>query len=998
MEKGTKLDQIKNLAAQYVPEWHYDEHDPDAGVVLCKVLDNMFENTLRCFNRTPYNYYMKFLNLLGAKIAPSVSAKGMVTVVPTVGSNGTYIKKGALLYATVADGSGRVFFETADSMFAVDTELNSIFFTDSHTDTIINVYSQEGSLGLSTDEAFRLFYNDPSKNIQQHEIYFESDMLLITKDKTNVEIMFFDDKSQSNNKHLPEFFSDKSNVKWQYYKDGQWCDVSKVSKEDDKVKISFNSNSDIFSLMNVESMFLKCVIDKIPDKSISLTNAYMASNAEAISPDAMVCNSSQLSLTDCFPFGDEYSPYTDFYIASQEAFTKKGSKININFELQFLNVKVEHTQTDTIRYKNIMHKSDFESPELTSTRILRVNWEYWNGLGWAKLYSDDTNEDFFKIEDENIHTKVLSFVCPQDMKKISVGPFDSYFIRARIIKIKNPFNSSGVFITPYIHDINIDYNYTDDFILCKNLFVKSDLEEKRFNFSKLDGNQTILKNTLEKYPTMYFCLSKPLEKGPVRILFDVEQTLKDKYPSVQWEYYAKDDRGVNEWRYIQVSDDTNSFKHSGIVTLMGKKDFAKTKILGKEGYYLRLVNNDLEYRQKNNETDHPKINGIFGNTISVIQKETYGPEYFTAEKIEENKVCRLAHENVIEARVWVNELSTLSTEEENSLINNCDDDKVIIDRDEKGNISALWLEWKEVSSVKNASFSDRVFEVENSKGYIIFGNGRNGRIPPHQQTNSIMVKYNVSQGDKGNVDVGKVLGFSDAIPYVAKVKNFKAMSGGTKQETVDETADRMASQLASMGRIVSVDDFENAICKFNRSIYKIKCVHHIDRFGNPSPGTISLAILPRQFMQGHEKFSILKENINDFIKDRVPVTMIASNNIDIFEVFYVEISVRLDLVIENYNYCQEVQQDIDYRIEKFLNPVEGNFDGSGWNIGRIATKEQIYNCIKAVKHIKWIKQINLFTRLITVQGKKEVDFDSIKDNMFVIPVCGGTDINISVDI
>lgn len=997
MEKGNKLEPMKKLAAQYVPEWNYDEQDPDSGVVLCKVLDKMFQDTLRCFNRTLYNYYIKFLNLLGAKVAHSVSAKGMITVEPTKGSGGIYVKKGTLLYATAADGDGRVFFETVDGMFAVDTELDSIFFTDSVTDTIINVYNQSKPLGLNMDEDFRLFYNDASKNIQSHEVYFKSDILLLTKDETNISIAFSDKKSLSNNNQLSEVFSG-SNVKWQYYKDENWHDISSVKAEDNEVKIHFKNNSDVYSFMGFESMFLRCLFNKIPDKSISFTNAHIAASADEILPDAMVCNLSELSLSDCFPFGDEYAPFTGFYIASEEAFTKKGAKIDIKVEMQFLNVKVEHTVTDKIKYRNIMHRSDFEAPEPTSTRILRVTWEYWNGLGWSKLYKDDENEDFFEAEDENTHEKILSFICPDDMEKVNVGAFNSYFIRARIVKMKNPYNLSGVFITPYLHSTKIGYNYNDNYILCEDLFVKSDLEEKRFNFKDTKENQTILKNMLNEYPTVYFCLTSPLEQGPVRILFDIEETLKDKYPSVQWEYYSESDRGIKEWQYIRISDETENFKHSGIVTLMGRKNFSKTKLFGKEGYYLRLVNNDSEYREKSKKVEFPKINGIYGNTVSVIQRESYGPEYFSIEKIEENKVCRLAHKNIIKANVWVNELGTLSTEEENYLISHSDDDNVITERNDKGKICALWVKWHEKSSVKSASMEERAYEVDNSKGYIIFGDGRYGKIPSHQESYSIMIKYSVSQGAKGNIGAEKISGFSDAVPYVAKVKNIKSMTGGMEQEIIDETADRMACELSCMGRIISADDFEYAICKFNRNIYKIKCAHHINRFGEPSPGAISLAILPRQFMQGHEKFSILRDDVKKLINEKAPATMVASNKIDIFEALYVEIIISLDLIIDDYNYCQEVQQEINNKLERFLNPVSGNFNGKGWDIGRIATREQIYNCIKSINHIRWIKQTNLFTKLITEHGKKEVDFDYIKENPFIIPVCGETNINMNVDV
>ena len=94
---------------------------------------------------------------------------------------------------------------------------------------------------------------------------------------------------------------------------------------------------------------------------------------------------------------------------------------------------------------------------------------------------------------------------------------------------------------------------------------------------------------------------------------------------------------------------------------------------------------------------------------------------------------------------------------------------------------------------------------------------------------------------------------------------------------------------------------------------------------------------------------------------------------------------------------QDVHKGIRRRLQKFLNPITGNFSGKGWNIGEFPRKEFIYNYIKNVPNIKWIKNINIFTKVITEQGKKEVDFEKIRKESFVVPIFGEPEINISMD-
>ena len=54
--------EIKNLAAQYTPEWSFDANSDDLGIVFSKVYSKMMENTITKYNRMSYNYYLTFLD------------------------------------------------------------------------------------------------------------------------------------------------------------------------------------------------------------------------------------------------------------------------------------------------------------------------------------------------------------------------------------------------------------------------------------------------------------------------------------------------------------------------------------------------------------------------------------------------------------------------------------------------------------------------------------------------------------------------------------------------------------------------------------------------------------------------------------------------------------------------------------------------------------------------------------------------------------------------
>lgn len=986
--------QIIKLAKQYVPEWNYDEQDPDVGVVFSKIFSQMMENTITKYNRVPYNEYITFLNLLGAKLKPSISASGMVNVDVVEGSKGVYIEKGASLYASANNSKGRVFFETEDAMLAVDAKINSIFSTDGKHDSIVKLYDSNDSENI---KPFHVFSSKGYDNLQSHEIYFENETIFSTKDKSDITFEFRDKKSLKNDAALPNIFFNHRNVIWQYKKDGSWVNIKNVEKTDKGVRLIFDSGVETSVVNNLESRYIRCLFKKIPRGGLSLTDINYRTQAQDVKPDSLLFNTSELSSSNFFPFGEQYTAFSDFYISSNEAFVKRGSKIDINVDMQFISVKVNAQEVpDNTKYKYIMSEIDFSEPDPADIEIENVAWEYWNGVGWAKLYKDNTNEDFFKVKSENNSNpgrRTLSFVCPDDMQSIVIGPNESYFIRARINKVKNQFNVLGNYITPFIGNISIDYKYDDIGYECDRIFVRSNMEYKEIHLHELDS-KTLLKEEICPSPAMYFNLNRPLEGGPIRILFDIEAGIYKDLPSVRWEYCAINKQGDPQWQNIDLMDTTENFSHSAIVNLVGKKNFAKIKMFGQEGYFLRAVNHDNGYDLP--KAVHPMINGIYFNTVSVVQKQSHDPEYFSIDNIETDKICDLSAINIEEAEVWVNEYGHITTLEEEEFIRE-DENSVIKRYNDYGNLTELWIKWKPINSISSAKPQERVFEIDYNKGQIKFGNGRFGKIPTHQENESIMIKYSVSEGSVGNIGADEIQGFSSAIPYVRKVSNLKPMVGGVDMETIGNASKRVAANISGMDRIVTMDDIEKSVKYNDRNIYDVKCAAHVSQTGEREEGTISIAVLPRDYMQGYEKFEVIKKRIEKFIKSKAPLTLTSSSKIKVFEATYVEVSVNLDVVIDDYNLYQQVYQSLYKKLVKFLDPITGNFDSQGWKIGNLPRKEIIYNYIKTTNSLKFIKSVTIFTKIITDQGKKEVDFEDIKDQYFTVPVFGEPEINMSIN-
>ena len=58
------LDQIRKLAASYVPEWQFDEENPDIGSVLALLYADQMQENLNRYNTILERYYVELMNML----------------------------------------------------------------------------------------------------------------------------------------------------------------------------------------------------------------------------------------------------------------------------------------------------------------------------------------------------------------------------------------------------------------------------------------------------------------------------------------------------------------------------------------------------------------------------------------------------------------------------------------------------------------------------------------------------------------------------------------------------------------------------------------------------------------------------------------------------------------------------------------------------------------------------------------------------------------------
>lgn len=171
----------------------------------------------------------------------------------------------------------------------------------------------------------------------------------------------------------------------------------------------------------------------------------------------------------------------------------------------------------------------------------------------------------------------------------------------------------------------------------------------------------------------------------------------------------------------------------------------------------------------------------------------------------------------------------------------------------------------------------------------------------------------------------------------------------------------------------------------------------MDRFGRQAKGVLAVAVLPREYRQGSELFDCLARDVRRELKDKASLLLTGEARLDVFEARYVELCVSAEVVIYDYNQYHEVHQAISGRLREFLDPITGGFNSRGWEIGRLPGRELVYNCVKTVKHIKWIKGLHIFPYMVTEKGRQAVELEQVQRDGFAVPVFGEPEITLTVE-
>jgi len=276
--------------------------------------------------------------------------------------------------------------------------------------------------------------------------------------------------------------------------------------------------------------------------------------------------------------------------------------------------------------------------------------------------------------------------------------------------------------------------------------------------------------------------------------------------------------------------------------------------------------------------------------------------------------------------------------------------------------------WEEVSDFSSSTANDRHYTIDSNTGEVRFGPAlpqrdgqvqRYGAIPPKNAL-IVMTGYRYGGGVIGNVAKHTINVLKTALPYIDRVTNREAASGGMNVESLESSKMRVPGYLRSLGRAVTAADYEYLAQEAAPGrIGRVHCLQP----PLTNRGEVQVLVIP-QIPSLHGFIAPesleLPADVRDEIQVYLDARRLLATKLEVTAPAYqwVETEVRLR-VSQHYDF-ERVRQAVEAKLYTFLNPLVGGPDGNGWPFGRDLFVSDLIAVLLTVPGVDFIRSVKLF--------------------------------------
>lgn len=274
--------------------------------------------------------------------------------------------------------------------------------------------------------------------------------------------------------------------------------------------------------------------------------------------------------------------------------------------------------------------------------------------------------------------------------------------------------------------------------------------------------------------------------------------------------------------------------------------------------------------------------------------------------------------------------------------------------------------WEEVADFLNSDPTDRHLVLDSTTGEVRFG--PNIRYPdgstrqhgavPLEGARIIISGYRNGGGAAGNVGAGTLVSLRSTLPYVAQVENLRPALGGVDAETVENAKLRGPQTLRAGSRAVTAADYERLAAQSDPAIARVRCLPP-ELPGSP----IQLLVVPASKVDPQtvklDDFALppdMVQRISDYLEGR----RILGTSIRVGTPYYQGVTVAALVTARPGRPANLVKERANELLYRYINPLTGGPDGSGWLFDTDLNAATIYQLLEAVEGVERVDEVLLF--------------------------------------
>lgn len=1000
------------------PDSKAKDFDPEKGAsgALINIFARFAELIIERLNRVPEKNLLAFLDMLGAALLPPRPARAPLTFSLVEGAAvDAVVSAGTQVAATAVAGEKEpVIFETERELVVTTARLTSVFTRDPQMDKYAdysvvlprpllrpllrphdNAENQDRDTAIIPMPAAGVSIFEGNKNIE-HVLYIAHDQIFNHPGRTRLEIKF----ALLGQGNLEVIWEASNGIEWKPV-----IGASGTITKDTALPLDNNLTPQPTDVEGIEKRWLRCrVKDAIlptrqpPDiGGISFTATFEKSGlVEKAYTNSFPVDTSR----GFFPFGESPRDGDTFYLSVDEAFAELNCRMTVVVESKMITAP---------------------SGDLPS-----LSWEFWNGAAWQAIAVTTAGGPGVTDTTSGL-TKPgrVELKFPGKPLLTVVNGVEGYWLRAKLsgsylpgASLKPVYDNSTPRMiinyetkpaaAPLITSLTVSYKTEisaepPELVLTCNDFAyetitRESLAAKAFTpfkpwqpnwkgvwstnaaYLKGDvvsdngsswttkiGNKSVLPAegdywaVVDTPPVFYLGFELPEKvtafpnsKISIYVSASGETKPLDR-PKVEWEYSATAEGEATKWGGLMVRDGTEDLTQPGLIELLAPPDFAPRVEFGLARYWLRAVLKSEKYA--------PRVSALLLNTVMGSRVTTVMNEVIGLSDGGKNQTFRTALAPVLEGeRLEVREPDVPSPAEQEVIARENGADAISITRDESGRPIEFWVRWSEMPDFYGSGPRDRHYTINHLAGEIRFGDGSSGMIPP--AGNIRMANYKTGGGAAGNRPVGSITELKTTVPYIDKVTNHIAASGGADAETNDSLLDRMPRAIRHGNRAVTFEDFEDLAMLASPETARAKCDQVMRTLVKPDKSEkqvfdrLKLIVVPRSTSAQPEPSLELKRRVLEFIDARKNPMV----NVEVVKPSYVEVTVTVTICPASLEIASDLRLRVTEHLTRFLHPLAGGFERTGWDFGRQPHESDLYFLIEGIPGVDHIIALEMTPR------------------------------------